>query len=62
VLVEPDRIGRDTELDLDGAPGGYATIMSRKNVGKPYPSCGNAIEKAACMGGSVYFCPACQAM
>jgi formamidopyrimidine-DNA glycosylase len=52
--------GRDTELDLDGRPGGYATIMSRKNVGKPCPCCGTAIRKEAYMGGSVYFCPACQ--
>lgn len=55
-----DRGGRDTELDLDGKPGGYATIMSRHNIGKPCPSCGTAIEKTAYLGGSVYFCPACQ--
>jgi formamidopyrimidine-DNA glycosylase len=57
-----DRGGRDTEFDLDGKPGGYVTIMSRKNVGKPCPSCGAAIEKAAYMGGSVYYCPVCQAL
>ena len=57
-----DRGGRDTEFDLDGKPGGYITIMSRKNVGKPCPSCGAAIEKAAYMGGSVYYCPVCQAL
>ena len=55
-----DRGGRDTELDLDGKPGGYLTIMSRNSVGKPCPECGTAIEKAAYMGGSVYFCPTCQ--
>ena len=52
--------GRDTELDLFGNPGGYATIMSRKNVGGPCPHCGTPIEKAAYLGGSVYYCPACQ--
>ncbi len=55
-----DRGGRDTELDLDGRPGGYRTIMSRNSVGKPCPECGTKIEKAAYMGGSVYFCPVCQ--
>jgi formamidopyrimidine-DNA glycosylase len=57
-----DSGGRDTELDLDGKPGGYRTVMSRNNVGKPCPECGAAIEKAAYMGGSVYFCPSCQAV
>ncbi|HYK88681.1 MAG TPA: zinc finger domain-containing protein, partial [Acidobacteriota bacterium] len=52
--------GRDTELDLDGNPGGYATIMSRNTEGKPCPSCGHAIQKASYMGGSVYVCPKCQ--
>jgi len=52
--------GRDTELDLDGNPGGYVTIMSRNTVGKPCPSCGQAIEKASYMGGAVYFCGKCQ--
>lgn len=55
-----ERGGRDTELDLDGRPGGYVTIMSRNTVGKPCPSCGHAIQKAAYMGGSVYVCPECQ--
>ncbi len=52
--------GRDTELDLYGTPGGYVTIMSRNTEGRPCPSCGRAIQKAAYMGGSVYFCPKCQ--
>jgi formamidopyrimidine-DNA glycosylase len=52
--------GRDTEMDLDGNPGGYRTIMSRKTVGTPCPSCGQTIAKAAYMGGSVYYCPVCQ--
>lgn len=52
--------GRDTESDLYGNPGRFATVMSRSNVGKPCPSCGDTIVKAAYMGGSVYFCPGCQ--
>ena len=55
-----DQGGRDTETDLDGKPGGYTTLMSRNTVGKPCPSCGTLIEKAAYLGGSVYFCPECQ--
>ena len=54
--------GRDTELDLDGKPGGYVTLMSRNTVGKPCPACGEGIQKAAYMGGSVYFCPECPSM
>lgn len=52
--------GRDTEVDLYGGTGGYTTMMSRNTVGEPCPSCGHLIEKAAYMGGSVYFCPGCQ--
>jgi formamidopyrimidine-DNA glycosylase len=55
-----DRGGRDTELDLDGKPGGYVTLMSRNTAGKPCPACGTPIEKAAYLGGSVYCCPTCQ--
>jgi formamidopyrimidine-DNA glycosylase len=55
-----ERGGRDTELDLDGAPGGYATLMSKNSVGKPCPRCGTSIKKEAYLGGSVYFCPVCQ--
>jgi formamidopyrimidine-DNA glycosylase len=55
-----DRGGRDTELDLDGKPGGYVTLMSRGSVGKPCPSCGEKIVKTAYLGGSVYCCPGCQ--
>jgi formamidopyrimidine-DNA glycosylase len=52
--------GRDTEVDLDGNPGGYKTIMSRLTLGQPCPGCGRPIEKASYMGGTVYFCSACQ--
>lgn len=52
--------GRDTETLLDGKPGGYRTIVSRKTVGTPCPICSEPIEKASYLGGSVYFCPGCQ--
>ena len=55
-----DQRGRDTEYDLYGNPGGYHTRMSKKTVGQPCPACGGEIVKKAYMGGSVYFCPACQ--
>ncbi|MBN1533184.1 MAG: endonuclease VIII [Spirochaetes bacterium] len=54
------RGGRDTERDLLGNPGGYATVMSSKNAGKPCPACGTAIRKEAYLGGSVYYCERCQ--
>jgi formamidopyrimidine-DNA glycosylase len=54
------RGGRDTEADIYGKPGNYRTKMSRLTVGTPCVVCGTAIEKAAYMGGSVYFCPICQ--
>jgi len=52
--------GRDTERDLFGNPGGYKTILSKNTVGKPCPVCGAEIQKAAYLGGAVYWCPVCQ--
>jgi len=52
--------GRDTERDLFGNTGGYATCMSKNTVGKPCPICGSLVEKQPYMGGSIYFCPGCQ--
>lgn len=52
--------GRDTEPDLFGQPGGYATRCSKNTVGQPCGLCGRLIEKASYMGGSIYFCPGCQ--
>ncbi len=52
--------GRDTEKDLYGEPGGYATVMSRNTAGRPCPRCGETVKKEAYMGGSVYLCPGCQ--
>lgn len=55
-----DQGGRDTEKDLFGNPGGYATCCSKHTVGRPCKKCGALIEKASYMGGSIYFCPGCQ--
>lgn len=52
--------GRDIEKDLFGIPGGYQTIMSKNTYMFPCARCGGAPKKEAYMGGSVYYCPACQ--
>jgi len=52
--------GRDTELDFFGHPGGYRTILSKRTVAGPCPSCRAHIKKEAYMGGTVYYCPECQ--
>lgn len=52
--------GRNTEKDLFGKPGGYATMLSKNTVGKGCPYCGAVIQKASYLGGTVYFCPVCQ--
>lgn len=52
--------GRDTERDLFGNPGRYLTKMSKLTWTAPCPICGGPITKEAYMGGSVYYCPACQ--
>ncbi len=55
-----DRGGRDTERDLFGQAGGYATLLSKNTVANPCPRCGGAIAKEAYLGGAVYYCPVCQ--
>lgn len=52
--------GRDTEKDLFGRSGGYATLLSNKTLRWPCPACGGSIVKQAYLGGSVYYCPSCQ--
>lgn len=52
--------GRNTEKTLFGEAGGYQTMLSKKTVGKPCAYCGNIIQKANYLGGTVYFCPECQ--
>ncbi len=52
--------GRNTEKDLFGKPGGYATIQNSKTQNQPFPRCGGSITRQAYLGGNVYFCPHCQ--
>lgn len=52
--------GRDTEKDLFGCSGGYATCLSKFTVGKPCPECGETLIKENYMGGSIYYCARCQ--
>lgn len=52
--------GRDTEVDLYGAPGGYTPVLDRRAKGRPCPECGTPIEKVSYLGGSCYVCPSCQ--
>lgn len=52
--------GRDTERDLFGRPGGYATVLSKNTVGKPCPACGTPVAKEAYLGGAIYYCAGCQ--
>ncbi len=54
--------GRDTEKDLFGRKGGYASLLCARTWQNPCPRCGGLIVKEAYMGGSVYFCPHCQPM
>lgn len=52
--------GRDTERDIFGSFGGYKTLMSKNTLASGCPRCGGAITKETYLGGSVYYCPACQ--
>lgn len=52
--------GRSTERDLFGKPGGYPCRLCKDTLGSPCPRCGTPIEKAAYLGGAVYFCAECQ--
>lgn len=61
ILTEMTHLGgRDTEKDILGKPGGYATKMSKNGMNAPCPKCGDTIKKEAYMGGSIYYCPTCQ--
>ena len=52
--------GRDTERDLFGKPGGYATVLSSKTLAYPCRVCGGGLKREAYLGGNIYFCPECQ--
>ncbi len=55
-----DNGGRDTEKDLFGNPGRYATAMSKKNKEGFCPRCGGWVKQMAYLGGKVYVCEDCQ--
>lgn len=52
--------GRDTEKDLYGKAGGYATALSSRTLAYPCRKCGGGIQRKAYLGGNIYFCPHCQ--
>lgn len=56
--------GRDTEKNIFGQKGGYATAMSKLTIKSPSgcPKCGAPIVKETYLGGAVYYCPVCQPM
>ena len=63
VLPEMVRLrGRDTEKDIWGQPGGYKTKLSKNTYKNGCPKCGGEIRKSSYLGGTVYFCPACQSL
>lgn len=53
--------GRDTERDLFNVKGGYITSMSQSGIKEGCPECGTSIIKENYLGGSIYYCPKCQA-
>ncbi|BBF44047.1 formamidopyrimidine-DNA glycosylase [Lachnospiraceae bacterium KM106-2] len=52
--------GRNTERDFYSSPCGYITQLSKNSLHEPCMKCGYEIQKAAYMGGTVYFCEHCQ--
>jgi formamidopyrimidine-DNA glycosylase len=52
--------GRYDETDLYGNPGAYVRLMDKNAVGRPCAECGTPIEKMSYLGGTCYYCPACQ--
>ena len=52
--------GRDSEKDIYGEPGGYATKLGKKSIIWGCPECGSHVIKETFLGGSIYFCPHCQ--
>jgi len=52
--------GRDTEKDFFGKYGAYQTLLSKNTWKNPCPVCGGVVVKEAYLGGTIYYCPACQ--
>jgi formamidopyrimidine-DNA glycosylase len=60
-LQEAIRLGgRNDEFDLYGHPGKYVRLMDKNAAGRPCPECATRIEDMSYLGGTCYFCPACQ--
>lgn len=54
--------GRDSEKNISGEPGGYATKLGKKSIIWGCPECGSHVIKETFLGGSIYFCPNCQGL
>lgn len=54
--------GKDIDKDVYGKFGRFPCSVSRNTLGKPCNRCGTTIIKEAYLGGSVFYCPACQKM
>jgi formamidopyrimidine-DNA glycosylase len=52
--------GKDIDKDIFGNFGKFLSKVSRNTVGKPCMRCGTKIIKESYLGGSVFYCPACQ--
>jgi formamidopyrimidine-DNA glycosylase len=52
--------GRNDEVDLHNAAGGYQRLMDKNAACHPCPKCGTKVEKMQYLGGACYFCPSCQ--
>ncbi len=52
--------GRDCEVDLYGASGGYRRALHSKTAGTPCDVCNTKIVKESYLGGAIYYCPSCQ--
>jgi formamidopyrimidine-DNA glycosylase len=52
--------GRNDEVDLFGRAGGYKRVMDASALKRPCPRCGGTVQKIQYLGGTCYFCPACQ--
>lgn len=60
-LNEMTRLGgRDTEKDIYGHSGGYATKLCSKTQNLPCHKCGDILHKENYLGGSIYYCATCQ--
>ena len=57
-----DEGGRDTEKDIFGRAGGYGTKLSKNALASGCAQCGESIKKENYLGGTIYFCPACQVL